>query len=309
MNPLVSIVIPSHERPEYLALALRSAQAQSYENLEIIISDNSVDHDPLPTIQPLMAADPRVQFHKQHGGNYMENWLNAQKHARGEFTAYLMDDDLFHPRKVERMLHYFRLYPSVSLVTSFRELIDADGKALPPMQGTQRLFEADSVLEGRALGETILRNGMNLIGEPTTAMFRTADVGAGFGRFCDRQYAVLADLSTWMELLPGRHCVYIAEALSFFRIHGGQDQRKKSTAINASHEWLQMLIDGHRTGKFFADADVFREVLVGKLAGTLPYLVSQYQEIRNGDYDPERTQLLVRNALQWLLQSPAGATK
>ena len=53
----------------------------------------------------------------------------------------------------------------------------------------------------------------------------------------------------------------------------------------------------------------FREVLVGKLAGTLPYLVSQYQEIRNGDYDPERTQLLVRNALQWLLQSPAGATK
>jgi glycosyltransferase involved in cell wall biosynthesis len=308
-KPLVSIVIPSHERPDYLALAIRSAQAQTYENLQIIISDNSVVHDPLPTIQPLIVHDPRVQFHKQLGGNYMENWLNALKQARGEYTAFLMDDDLFHPNKVERMLQYFMRYPSVSLVTSFRELIDAEGQPLPPMKGTQRLFEQDAVLEGRSFGEMILRSGMNLIGEPTTAMFRTADVGAAFGRFCDRQYAVLADLSTWMELLPGRHCVYIAEALSYFRIHGGQDQRKKSTAINANQEWLQMLIDGHRTGKFFADGDAFRELLASKLAGTLPFLVSQYQEIRDGNYDPERTQLLVRTALQWLLQSPAGAKK
>lgn len=303
LKPLVSIIIPSHERPDYLALAIRSAQAQTYENLEIIISDNSVLHDPLPTIQPLIASDPRVQFHKQVGGNYMENWLNGLGRASGDFIAFLMDDDLFHPKKVERMLHYFNGYPSVSLVTSYRELIDANGQPLPPMNGTQRLFESDTVIEGRSFGEFILKRGMNVIGEPTTAMYRRADIGAGFGRFCDRQYAVLADLSTWLELLPGRHCVYIAEALSYFRIHGGQDQRKKSTAINANQEWLQLLIDGHRTGKFFHNADEFRALLATKMSGLLPYLVSQHDEIRNGDYDTEALQRLVRQAFQWLLQS------
>lgn len=304
-RPLVSVVIPSHERPEYLKLALQSVQAQTYDRLEIIISDNSVKHDPLPLIQPLLDADPRVQFHKQHGGNYMENWLNAHKHARGEFTAYLMDDDLFHPTKVERMLSWFNRYPSVSLVTSFRELIDAEGRPLAPMKGTERLFEKDTVLEGRSFGEYILRRGMNLIGEPSTAMYRSAEIGAGFGRFCDRQYLVLTDLSTWMELMAnGRHCVYIADPLSYFRIHGGQDQRKKSTAINVNQEWLQMLIDGHRTGKYFADVEEFRNLLAQKMQGLLPWLVSQHEELRAGDYDIEALQRLVRQAFQWLLQAP-----
>ncbi|MEL6166686.1 MAG: glycosyltransferase, partial [Cyanobacteria bacterium J06628_3] len=39
-QPLVSIIIPTYNRPEYLNLALASAVQQTYQNIEIIVSDN-----------------------------------------------------------------------------------------------------------------------------------------------------------------------------------------------------------------------------------------------------------------------------
>ena len=86
----------------------------------------------LETLQPALAdqvaADPRVTFVHQPTSNFMENWLNGLTLATGTYCNFLMDDDLFHPRKVERMVHCCETMPSVGLVTSFRELIDGEGK-------------------------------------------------------------------------------------------------------------------------------------------------------------------------------------
>lgn len=302
-RPLVSILIPTHRRPDYLALALHSARAQTHENLQIVISDNSGDSSSLDAIQDQLNADPRVEYLVQQGGGAWENWSNALRQARGVYVNFLMDDDLFHPNKVARMVDYFERFPSVGLVTSFRQLIDANGDELPPMQGTARLFDRDQVLVGQSMGEFILRRGMNLIGEPTTAMYRRADLGAGFGRFCGRQYEIMTDLSTWMELMHGRHCVYIAEPLSRFRIHGGQDQRKTTTAIKANLEWLQLLMDGHKHGRYIVDPAEFRAMLAQKLGGLVPYLTAQHEDLRNGDYDSEEMLRQLRTAFRWLLQA------
>ena len=301
-KPLVSIVIPTHDRPDYLTLALNSALAQTYENLQIVISDNSGNDLAREAIAEHLARDPRIVFTTQTGGGFMENWFNALSHATGDYVNFLMDDDLFAPTKVARMVDYFVKYPTVRLVTSFRELIDADGKTLAPLPGTQRLFETDTVLAGTSMSEFILKAGMNLIGEPTTAMYRRQDVGAGLGRFCDRQYTVLTDLATWLEVMHGQHCVYIAEPLSYFRIHGGQDQRRVGTALGANLEWLQLLLDGHMSGRFFADKVAFREVLAGKLSVLLPHLAQRRDDLREGDFDTEHILALVRKAMRLLLQ-------
>lgn len=300
--PLVSIVIPTHDRPEYLILALKSARAQTYENIEIIISDNSSGTASREAIADQLAADPRVSYSALDGGGYMENWLNGLGQAKGEYVNFLMDDDLFHPQKVERMAHYFTGYPSVSLVTSFRDLIDGAGRPILPILGTHRLFEDDTVVLGNSMAEAMLKQGTNLIGEPTTAMFRRRDIGAGFGRFCNRQYQTMSDTATWMTLLHNRHCVYLPQPLSSFRLHGGQDQRKKSTAINANCEWLQILLDGHQNGLYILKDEDFRALLMLKLTAFLPYLVSEHEEIRNGDYKGEEMQLLIRRAFGYLLQ-------
>lgn len=302
-KPLVSILIPTHDRPDYLALALRSAQAQTYEHLQIVISDNSESTDTRSLLAAQIDADPRIEFVRQDGGNYMENWLRALSQARGEYVNFLMDDDLFDPRKVERMLAAFALNPQVGLVTSFRQLIDGDGAPLAPLPGTQRLFDKDTVLVGQSFAEMILKAGMNLVGEPTTAMVRRADLGACFGWFCGHQYMTLSDLATWLDLMCGRYCVYLHEPLSSFRLHGGQDQRKPVTALRSNIEWLQLLVDGRQAGRIFNDVGgdaAFRQVLADKLSRLVPFLAAQHVEVRNGEIDVDSLQRLLRRAFQML---------
>lgn len=302
MKPLVSIVIPTHERPDYLALALKSVQEQTYENLQIVIADNSVKHDVRAALHDQIKADPRVTFLTKPTKGLIENWRNGLVHATGEYVNLLMDDDLFHPRKIERMVKAFTDLPSAGLVTSYRELIDTAGNPLPPMAGTQRLFEKDTVLDGREFGNFLLKNGQNLVGEPTTAMYRRSDLVDGFGRFGERQYLVLTDLATWLKLMHGRHVVYISDALSYFRIHEGQDQRQQRTALHAQLEWLELLLEAHQQQMYMVDKKELREHVAAKLPRLVGFLAERADLIREGDYDVERIQRLIRAGFDALMR-------
>ena len=44
-HPLVSIMIPTYNRPELFEKTLQSALAQSYEHIEILVNDNSTNED------------------------------------------------------------------------------------------------------------------------------------------------------------------------------------------------------------------------------------------------------------------------
>lgn len=300
--PLISILIPTHERPDYLELALKSALAQTYGNFEVVISDNSESDASREMLAPYLAAHPRLRYHRQVGGGYMDNWLNALRHSEGEYVAFLMDDDLFHPEKLSRMAQPFIAYgDKVGLVTSFRQLIDEQGRELPALPTTRRLFENDCTINGSALGDFVLRNGMNVIGEPTTVLLRRADIGDRFGVFCGHQYQVLSDLSTWMQVMAGKQCVYLKDAMSYFRMHAGQDQRRKSTALKANLEWLRLLLDGHANGLYITDKTEFHELLATKLSGLVPFLAQHHAEIREGDFDVPAIQALIARALGMLM--------
>ena len=54
--PLVSVLIPTHERPHYFSLALASVINQTYQNIEIIISDNSCDDETEAIVKSFQAA-------------------------------------------------------------------------------------------------------------------------------------------------------------------------------------------------------------------------------------------------------------
>jgi len=59
-QPLVSIVTPTYNRPEYLKLALISAVQQTYKNIEIIVSDNCSPQNPESIIKSF--EDSRIRF-------------------------------------------------------------------------------------------------------------------------------------------------------------------------------------------------------------------------------------------------------
>ncbi len=101
--PKVSVLIPTFNRPQYLAEALGSVLRQSYGNLQVIvINDGGQD------VSSIVASfnDGRIVFLNRRENRGKAFSLNeAISHAEGRYIAYLDDDDLFYPHHIEMLVN------------------------------------------------------------------------------------------------------------------------------------------------------------------------------------------------------------
>ncbi|GAA3406324.1 glycosyltransferase family 2 protein [Paenibacillus hodogayensis] len=227
MNPLVSILIPTYNRPDYFEEALKSALNQTYDNIEIIVCDNSDNDLTGQVVQKYLSAHNGSKIRYVKNATNIGPIANQQQClnlATGEYINYLMDDDMFHPEKVEKMVPYFVKNSDVTLVTSVRRVIDKDGKRLyvPPLWTFRKLFEQDTVIDGKRLNQIMLRDKTNYIGEPTTAMFRRKALDEPFGVLLGQQVYFAVDLAAWAKLLHVGKGVYLTKPLSYLRYHDKQ---------------------------------------------------------------------------------------
>ena len=102
-GPVVSVIIPTFNRPQYLPLALASVLRQSYQDLQVIVvNDGGVD------VSEIVKSfrDPRLSLihrRQNRGKPYSLNEALAQ--AAGKYVAYLDDDDLYYPNHIETLVH------------------------------------------------------------------------------------------------------------------------------------------------------------------------------------------------------------
>ncbi|MES1212697.1 MAG: glycosyltransferase family A protein [Leifsonia sp.] len=101
-----SILIPSHNRPRTLALAVASALAQTVDDIEVIVIGDGVTTAVRETALRLSAADRRVVFlDLPKGENHGETHRDAAiRSARSDAIFYLCDDDLLLPSHVADLL-------------------------------------------------------------------------------------------------------------------------------------------------------------------------------------------------------------
>lgn len=110
-EPLVSILIPTVNRAEFVGDAIYSAQYQTYSNLEIIVQDN-FSQDETSAIVRRFAEDPRVFYFRTSELLPMhKNWDLLASRARGDYVVFLGDDDVLHPRFVEHSLRAHKRFP------------------------------------------------------------------------------------------------------------------------------------------------------------------------------------------------------
>jgi hypothetical protein len=148
-----------------------------------------------------------------------------------------MDDDVYRADKTERMMNFFLTSKEITLVTSSRQPIDQNGDPLQMNGAVRRLFDRDVIMDGsQFLSQYVAESLENVIGEPTTPIFRLRDVKGKLGVIKGRQYRVVTDLVTWVNILQQGKIAYVSEALSYFRIHGQQDQNRLATVLRGSAE-------------------------------------------------------------------------
>ena len=113
---MVSVVIACHNYAHYLPEAIRSVQAQTFQDWEsIIVDDASTDNTP-EVVAKFMREDPRVQYvrNPENLGPSSTRNLGISK-ARGEFIAVLDADDWWDPQKLESQIGLIRRVPGAIL--------------------------------------------------------------------------------------------------------------------------------------------------------------------------------------------------
>ena len=273
-GPQVSILIPAYN-PRFFAEAFASARAQKHPSFEIVVRDDS--SGTLIEDCVLAANDTRVRYLRNPERLGFEgNFTRCLRDARGELVKFLNDDDRLREDCVARLAAGFAGRPEVRLATSRRRVINANGAPAPDIPATSPLAHVSCVMDGFELGDVALINSLNLIGEPSTVMFRRADVdceASGIFTWAGTTYHCLADLSLWLRLLTLGEAYYCAAALCEYRVHTGQEQR--GLGVGCITERYDLGVQARRAG-FLREPAQYRVALsrIDVLAGAWAKLSS-----------------------------------
>jgi Glycosyl transferase family 2 len=125
-EPLVSVIVTTCGRPDYLELALQSVVSQSYSHVEVLVCDDS----PSPATRAVVRSldDPRITYRPNAtplgiGANKMSGF----RAATGDYVANLDDDDLWHRDLLATLVAPLEADSTVVLAFSGHVAIDQHG--------------------------------------------------------------------------------------------------------------------------------------------------------------------------------------
>lgn len=142
VEPLVSVGIPTYNRPEGLRRTLECITGQTYRNLEIIISDNCSEGDQTQRVaEEFIRNDPRIRYYRQEKNTGpMFNFQFVLAQATGDYFMWAADDDEWDVTCIEKCLGEFFKNSSLSLCYSEALKKNTDG--------TTELFSSDITTTG-----------------------------------------------------------------------------------------------------------------------------------------------------------------
>ncbi|MEK7118124.1 MAG: glycosyltransferase family A protein [Patescibacteria group bacterium] len=148
--PKVSVVIPTHNRPELLPRAIRSVLAQTYQDFEIIVVDDGLKERAENVV--VMFNDPRIRYLKNEpslGGGGARN--RGITEARGEFVAFLDDDDEWLPEKLQIQMSVFEKAPQ-DVGFCFSSVVNVYGDHEETTEAKEGVFDFSRVALARFKG-------------------------------------------------------------------------------------------------------------------------------------------------------------
>lgn len=237
--PLVSILIPVTQNTVYLKAALTSALFQTYDNIEIIIRDNTSTTDISTMIETeFLPYYDKINYIKNNTSmNTIQLLQKLIDDSKGNYINFLSEKDLFYPLKIERMMQYFLSDESnaIQLVTSSQLQINERGQVNQSVN-TRDFFTSDRKLNGIEYGNVILQKKHGT-GELTAHLFKKESLHEPFGYFRGTSFSHEYITATWLSILTKGEVMYIADSLSFKR----DLTEQKITDVAQRNEWAQLI--------------------------------------------------------------------
>lgn len=311
VTPLVSICIPTYNQPVFLERALESALDQTYDNIEVIIGDDSTNEDTKEMIQPYLEKYPNVKYFYHGGplgGHGGKNTTFVINKAKGEYINILFHDDLLESNKITRMMQYFLrdLENNIALTMSARISIDKDDNIIGRMNEWQPPH--DAILSGEEVCRMILFAGGNFLGELSTGLCRrkdliTKDAVTGeqifdIGVFCGVKDVAFGDVGTWLNLLKtNKQCVYIKDPLSAFRHHEAQNTYNPFIRMRMVVELMSYITISWLNNLFLHSEEEYKTVC----RSWLLFFKNHYREDDDHSADVEFFRREIKKVCEWVI--------
>jgi glycosyltransferase involved in cell wall biosynthesis len=205
-RPLVSVVMPTYSRAEYIGQTIRSLQSGTFDDFELLVRDDGGGKDGTGDAVAVAAAnDERIAYWRNPQRLGMPGNLNRGIiEARGEFIAVCHDHDLYAPQFLEKMIGTLGHHPTALFVHCGIEVIDEQGRHIAAHTGGW-----PELTSGRTWLEFMLSRWDCPVCA-LTVVRRSAH--EQFGLY-NSTYGFIADVEMWMRLSAHGDVAYVQDPL------------------------------------------------------------------------------------------------
>ena len=224
-NPLVSICIPVFNGEKTIDETLQSILNQTYQNIEIIISDNASTDKTLERVR--CCNDSRISLYTNKNNTVCgeRNWDKCIELANGEYVAIFHADDLYSPDIIEKEVRMFQKYPELGAVFTKINRVNENGKYIGESSIIDE-FKDKCILKKEEVFPCLLKYGNSFLNCPS-AMVKSV-IYKKLYPFRYDKFRSASDLDMWLRILKNHKIGIINETLMSYRI----SETQGSTIIN-----------------------------------------------------------------------------
>ena len=223
-----SVVIPAY-KADHLAQAVESVLAQTFTDYELIIVNDGSPFNIRKALEPYIKAG-RIVYIEQENRGVAAARNRGLAEAKGEFLAFLDDDDYWPPDKLEWQVRHLDEHPETGMVLGNTTVVDANGVTK----------SEQSLAVGQVTARDFL-SGNNYIYSPGQTLIRRSVLGGG--EVFDGRIWGADDFDVWISIAR-KAGVDVVPRLAFYYRRHASNANSSPNALRL-YESCEMVIRKH----------------------------------------------------------------
>jgi len=217
-SELVSVCIPVYNGEHYIAETLTSLVNQTYENIEIIVSDNASTDNTVEIVKNIIKTDDRIKLNiNSKNLGYSGNLNVLIDLASSDFIAIYHADDIYDKTIIEKQLTILKENPSLGGCFTSAQHISKDGNPINNNYNIDSCFSSE-IISLKSFLLKFLEIGGSPLYCPSSMVKK--NIYIELKKYNNIKY--IEDLDMWIRILEKYNLAVIKEKLLFYRIHEKQ---------------------------------------------------------------------------------------
>lgn len=238
-TPWLTVAMTTYKARDYLATALDSVLAQGDDGVEVIAVDDASADETLAILESYRSRlDLQVVARETNTANWMAGLNEGLRRGRGEYACFLQHDDYWLDGRLRAARAALAREPDAVLLLHAARFVDRDGARLGQWNCP---LPAGRCLAPEEVVERLLVQNFVAVQAP---IFRR-ETALGVGGL-DEALWYSADWDFWLKLAAAGRTIYLADALSAYRIHQhSMTWWRTDEQIAEQRRQLEQVLDGH----------------------------------------------------------------